>query len=149
MNRHLFNNLSRYLTRQSVDQMTAVSGFFRLTFQIFARDLNAVITYKNTVLNRLVDQIIFHCAFVFQINIRIAAARAIQRRLRDINISPFDQFGHLAEKERQQKRADMRSVNVRIGHDNDFMIPAFVRVKIIAADSGAERRNHRADFRGI
>ena len=43
----------------------------------------------------------------------------------------------------------MTAVDIRIGHDHDFVITAFVGVEVITADTGAESRYHGADFRRI
>jgi len=40
----------------------------------------------------------------------------------------------------------MRSVNVSIGHYNNFMIPGFLNIKIICAYSGADSGDHFFNF---
>ena len=53
---------------------------------------------------------------------------------------------HLAEEERQQQSADMRAVDVGVGHDDDLVIAQLVDIEVVAADAGAERRDQRADL---
>ena len=43
----------------------------------------------------------------------------------------------------------MRTVNIRIGHNHNLMIAAFVGVKVVAADAGAQRGDNGADFGGV
>jgi hypothetical protein len=57
------------------------------------------------------------------------------------------QFGHLPIEERQQQRADVRAVDVGIGHDDDLVVAQFGEVEpalallVRRADAGAERRD--------
>ena len=57
----------------------------------------------------------------------------------------LDQFGHIAEKESQQQRADMGTVDIGISHNDDFMIPDFIEVKVFA-DAGTERCDNRLEL---
>ena len=42
----------------------------------------------------------------------------------------------------------MCAVHIGVGHDNHFVVADFLDIKIIAANTCAQRRNHRADFLG-
>src|SRR5690606_34327934 len=53
---------------------------------------------------------------------------------------------HLAEEERQQERADVRSVNVSVRHQNDLVIAQLRDVEVVDADAGAESGDQRANF---
>ena len=97
-------------------------------------------------LKTIADQIILARALVLQILLGAAALDFIERRLRDIKMPAFDQLAHLAEKKCQQKRADMRAVDIGVGHDDDLVIAQFVGIEIVAADPGAERGDQSADF---
>ena len=55
-------------------------------------------------------------------------------------------LAHLPVEERQQQRADMRAVDVGVGHDDDLVIAQLVGVELVVADAGAERGNQRADL---
>ena len=55
-----------------------------------------------------------------------AGRRGIVRRY----ISRF-QRTHIAEEEGQKQSPDMRSVDIGIGHDNDFMIPQLCKVNFV------------------
>ena len=54
----------------------------------------------------------------------------------------LDQRAHVTEKEGQQQRSDMRAVNIRIRHDDDFIITQLFSIEFIA-DTRAERRDNR------
>ena len=101
---------------------------------------------QHRAVEAVADQIIVQRALVLEILLGRAALDLIERRLRDIEMAAFDQFAHLAEEEGQQQRADMRAVDVGVGHDDDLVVAQLVEVEIVAADAGAERRDQRADL---
>ena len=66
--------------------------------------------------------------------------QTVQRGLRDIDIAAIDEVGHIAIEERQQQNANMRTVDIGIGHDDDAMVAGRVAV-VIFADIRANCRN--------
>ena len=62
-----------------------------------------------------------------------------------IDVSFLDQLAHVAEEKRQQQRADMRAVDVGVGHDDDLVVSQLADVEIFA-DAAAERLDDDADF---
>ncbi len=88
----------------------------------------------------------FPFVVVVSVILFFAFGDAIQRRLRDEDAALLDQRLHVAEEESQQQRANVRAVHVGVGHDNDFAVTNFARVKIFAADAGAECGDNSADF---
>ena len=66
--------------------------------------------------------------------------QTVQRRLRDIDVAAADQVGHVAIEERQQQAANMRAVNIGIGHDDDAVVASGVAV-VVFADIGPDRGN--------
>ena len=58
----------------------------------------------------------------------------------------FDDFGHLAVEKCEQQCANMRTVNVSVGHDHDLVIAQFLNVEIFASNACAHGLNQRADF---
>src|SRR3989338_2173528 len=66
-----------------------------------------------------------------------------KRRLRNVNMSVFNQLFPLAVKKRQKKGQDMRSVNVSIGNNNYFVIPEFSDIKPFAFRSAADSCSKR------
>src|SRR5262245_48161275 len=61
-------------------------------------------------------------------------------------MAALDQLVHLAEKKRQQQRADMRAIHVRVSHDDDLVVPQLVRIELVAPYAGSERGDQRPDF---
>src|SRR3546814_4998915 len=55
----------------------------------------------------------------------------------------LDDLGHLAIEEGQEQRADMRAVDVGVGHDDDLVIAQLVDREFVA-DAGAERLDQRS-----
>eukprot|EP01035_Chromulina_nebulosa_P014895 gene14895-19708_t len=78
----------------------------------------------------------------------LAARHLVERRLRDVEEAALDQRRHLPEEEGQQQGADMRAVDVGVGHHDDLVIAQLRQVEIVAADASAERRDQRADLLG-
>ena len=77
---------------------------------------------------------------------RIALFDEIERRLGNVNIAALYHRPHVPIEERQQQRANMASVNIGIGHADDFVIAelGFVKIRIHAR---TERGYHAFDFR--
>ena len=62
----------------------------------------------------------------------------------------LDQRPHEPEEERQQQRPDMGAVDIRIGHDDDFVIAKLRDIKVISVPLGktaAESIDHGLDLR--
>ena len=85
-------------------------------------------------------------ALVADVAVHFAALHAIERRLGDIDVSALDQLAHVAEEKRQQQRADVAAVDVRVGHQNHFVVAELVGVEIVFADAGAKRGDDAANF---
>ena len=67
-------------------------------------------------------------------------------RLRDVDVSALDQIRHVAEEESEQQRADVRSVDISVGHQDDLAVAYLRGVEVVLADAAAECRDHGADF---
>src|SRR5581483_7425429 len=80
----------------------------------------------------------------------------IKRWLGDVDSAGADQVSHLPEKESQQQRADVRSIDIGVCHDDDPAIPQFRNIKsafVLAvaiffglADARSDSGDHRLDF---
>src|ERR1700728_3957739 len=101
------------------------------------------------------DDMLFGCALhqfagkfalVADVTVHLAALDPVERRLGDVDVLLLDQFAHVAKKERQQQSANVAAVHVRVGHQDDFVIPQLACVEIVLADAGAKRRDDTADF---
>ncbi len=80
---------------------------------------------------------------------KVSAAPALrpeQRRLRDEHVAVVDELAHLAVEERQQQRPDVRSVDVRVGHDDDAVVAQLRDVEVFLADAASQRGDHRFDL---
>jgi hypothetical protein len=80
----------------------------------------------------------------------LLARDLVQRRLRDIDEAVLHQLRHLPVEKRQQQRADVRAVHVRIGHDDDLVVAQLFEIEralaLAVADARADGGDHRADF---
>ena len=52
----------------------------------------------------------------------MSACDLVERGLSDVDAVLLDEFGHLAEEESQQQRADVAAVDVGVGHDDDLLV---------------------------
>ena len=52
----------------------------------------------------------------------LAFANRKQRRLGDVNVTRFHQRSHITEQKRQQQRANVTSIDVGVGHQNDAVV---------------------------
>ncbi len=108
----------------------------------------AGIGLEHGILETRTHQIVLERAFVLEILLGFAARHLVERRLRNEEVAAIDDVGHLAIKEGEQERADMRAVHIRIGHDDDLVVAQFLDVELVASDAGAECGDERADLFG-
>ena len=83
---------------------------------------------------------------VLEVIFLFALLDLVQRRLRDVDVSALDQVEHLPIEKSQQERADMRSIDVGVGHDDDAVITQLVRVVLVLAETCSQRRDQRQNF---
>ena len=53
------------------------------------------------------EQMLLELMIVLEIDLVLALLRLVQRRLRDVDVTAFDELGHLPVEKRQQQRADV------------------------------------------
>src|SRR3546814_10342996 len=75
----------------------------------------------------------------------LALLDLVQRRQADVDVAALDQFGHLPVEESKQQGADVRTVDVGVGHDDDAVVAQLVRVVLVLADAGAQRGDQRSE----
>ena len=92
------------------------------------------------------DQVGVHLGLVLHIAFGPALGDFVERRLGDVEIALLDQLRHLAIEEGQEQGADMGTIDISIGHDDDLVIAQLLVIDLVAADTGAERRDQRADL---
>ena len=52
----------------------------------------------------------------------------------------------MAEKKGQKQCTNMTSINIRIGHDDDFVIADFFNIHVSIANTRTKRGDQRANF---
>ena len=144
--RRLFHRLSIIARVKSRERLPHSPRLFDDRAEVGAGALLAAPQPQYGGLKTIADQIILARALVLQILLGPATLYFVERRLRDIKMPAFDQLAHLAEEKRKQKRADMRPVDIRVGHDDDLVITQFVHIEVVAPDPGAERGDQGPDF---
>ena len=85
-------------------------------------------------------------AIVLDVLLEAALLDLVERRLRDVDVVALDQLRHVAEEEGEQQGADVRAVDVGVGHEDDFAVADLGGVEVVLADAAAQRGNHGADF---
>ena len=60
-------------------------------------------------------------------------------------MSSFYQRSHKSKEEGKQKRSNMRTIHIRIRHDNNLFIPKSFNIKAIL-DSASDSSNKRFNF---
>ena len=95
---------------------------------------------------RQLEQILFMLVLILEIALGLAVLHFEQRRLRDINVAALDELGHLPIEKRQQQRADVRTVDVRVGHDNNAVVAQFVGRVFVFADARSQHADQGGDL---
>src|SRR6266511_1382140 len=75
----------------------------------------------------------------------LADVGAVQRRLRDVDAPLRDQLLQLTEEERQQERAYVTAIYIRVSHDNHLVVPDLLALEVLA-DAGADGGDERLDL---
>ena len=70
----------------------------------------------------------------------------IQRWLCNIDIATLNDFGHLAVEEGQEQGANVRAIDVGIGHDDDAVVAELVWIVFFFADAAAQSSNQGCHF---
>ena len=148
-NSHLLNNLFRNVFAQSSNHTARLAVLFNQADEVFADNLLPGGKRQSCIVTTAADEVILHFPLIFNVENGVAFFNLVQRRLSNINISALNQLRHLAIEKRQQQSTNMASVDIGIGHDDNFMIAAFVGIEIVTSDTGAKRGNDGSDFGGI
>ena len=105
-------------------------------------------TFKHNAAEAQLCKMVVERFVVLNVNFAAALCDLVQRRLRDEEMAVFDNLRHLAIEECQQQCADMRPVDVSVGHDHNLVIAQLFNVEIFAANARAHGLNERAHFLG-
>ena len=101
---------------------------------------------KRDVFHAEFEQDLGQLGVAFDVLLTFPALDFVERRLRDEDAALFEQHRHLAVEEGQQQRADVRTIHIGIGHDDDTVIAQLADVEALAAEAGADRHDHHANF---
>ena len=141
----------------------AQAGNHRLGELVFACQLGKRVTAEGRSIGAArEDAGVFECnaqqeavqrSRVFEVQLFLAGLDLVQRRLGNVNMAPLHELRHLTVKEGEQQCANVRTVNVGVGHDDDTVVSQFGNVEVVVAgaaaglaDAGAQGGNQRQDF---
>ena len=91
------------------------------------------------------DQIIVERSIILEVKFVPSFGHFVERRLRDVEMARLDNRLHLPVEEGEQQSADVRTVDICVGHDHNLVIAQLVEVEIVA-NTGAHRLDQRADL---
>ena len=105
----------------------------------------AALRFEHARIEALRDQVAIEGRLVLEIDFALPARDLVQRRLRDEEVPGLDDLGHLPVEEGEQQGADMRAVDIGVGHDHDLVIAQLLEIEFVA-QPGAHRLDQRAHF---
>ncbi len=114
--------------------------------QAGAFKIDAFLGFDDVIFGGALHELVSKIAFIADVAFGFAALHAIERRLRDVNVAAIDELFHVAEEKSEEQGADVAAIDVRVGHENDFVIAQLGGVEIVFADAGAERGDDGANF---
>ena len=106
-------------------------------------DLAAVAREEDPLAEALIEELRLHLLFGLHVVDLLLVADAEQWRLGDVDVPRGDELIHLPVEERQQERADVRAVDVGVGHDHDLVVATLAEIGV-GADAGADRGDDAA-----
>ncbi len=130
--------------RQARDHAVGGDVLARQFIQLFAADDLAARDDLGVLQGQRQHELRFFLV-VLQIALFAADLDLVQRRLGDVDVATLHQLGHLAVQQRQQQGADVRAVDVRVGHDDEAVVAQLVDVEV-RADAGAQRGDQGGDL---
>ena len=139
------DQVDRQTAGEMGQQRAAGAGQVDELAQPIAFDRRTVADDETRLLQALVDQERLQRRVVLEVALLLAALDPVERRLGDVEMTLLDDVGEVAVEEGQQERADMRAVDVGVGHDDDLVVAQLAEVEIVA-DAGAQGGDQRADL---
>ena len=113
--------------------------------QFGALDFAAVARREHGFADALIHELGLHFLFGLDVVGFLLPLDAEQRRLGHVDMAGHDELIHLPVEEGEQQRADVRAVDVGVGHDDDLVVAPLGEIHFVA-DAGADGRDHAADF---
>ena len=100
---------------------------------------------ERAVVPEPIEKELRHFLLVLQVRLLLPFDDLEERRLGDVEESAVDQLRHVAEEERQEQGADVRAVDVGVGHDRHGVIADLGDVEVLP-DPGPQDRDQRPDL---
>ncbi len=97
------------------------------------------------VLRALADEQLLEVRLLLDEALLVADLDAIERRHGHVDVTALDELLHLPEEEGQEQRADVRAVDVGVGHHDDPVVAQLLDVEL-GADPAADRGHDRLDL---
>ncbi len=150
--RHVDHLLQHFLGEDpglAIDNLHDVAVFSNQVGQRLPADWRRIVTrIQGGFFQSQGGQVLLHGRIILEIGLLLAFLHLVKRRLGNIDIAPLDQLGHLAEEERQQQGTNVRTIHVRIRHDDDAVVAEFFHIVFVAANAAAQSGDQGAHFLG-
>ena len=98
------------------------------------------------VAEALAHEQILELGVLLEVELLVAELHLVERRHGDVDVAVLEELAHVPVEEREDERADVRAVDVGVGHDDDPVVTQAGDVELVA-DAGADRGDHRLDLR--
>ena len=146
--KHFMQHFQRHQVAATTDGILGIAVVLNQLSERFIRDGRCFFGWiQRRFFQRDVSQIAFQLFLVLDVLLLLAALDFIQRWLSNVDVTAFNQLRHLTEEEGQQQRTNVRTIDVRIGHDDDTVITQLVRVVLFPANTATQCGDQCADFR--
>ena len=99
---------------------------------------NSAVLDFNLISSKLKKHV-FKFTFVLNVLFLLAFFYPKKRGPGNIKVAILNNLRHLSEEKSQKKRPYMRSVNISISHNNNFVVTGFCNIKVFCAYAGAQR----------
>ena len=84
------------------------------------------------VLDPLAGEKLLELRLLLDVALLRADLHAVERRYGDVDVPALDELLHLAVEEGEDERADVRAVDVGVGHDDDPVVAQLLEVELLA-----------------
>ena len=134
-----------YRTAFTVDDTASEHELLGDIGQLFAFQ-GFTIGFDAGVLQSQIQQELIQLKIVFEVALLLAMFGFIQRWLCNVDIATLNDFRHLTVEEGQEQGADVRAIDVGIGHDDDAVVAELVWVVFFFAYAAAQSGNQGGHF---
>ena len=118
----------------------------RKRWYLVSREVEAGVgVVDRDLLEAAAQQDLFELRLLVDVRLLVALLEPVERRLGDVDVAGLDERRHVAEEEGEDERADVRAVDVGVGHDDDLVVARLLEVELVA-DAGADGADHGEDL---